>query len=223
MSFPLYTVTVINAIVYAAYEGVKKVTNSYNNLTFWNGCWAGAFAGFASSWLTGPVELIKCLMQNNPQKYQGSVDCLKQVVRAQGVRGLFIGMFATQARDIAFFMGQFSFYEYFKQLAQQYGVLNATTMLVIGGITGVSSWIISYPQDIIKTRIQVNSVYTKHWLIPDGGFFDCAKKLYQKDGLRAFTRGLGSSLFGNVISNATSILVYDMVAERLNTNYNLKN
>ena len=110
LSFPLLTVTVINSIVYASYEGVKKITNSYNRLTFWNGCWAGAFAGFTSSWLTGPVELIKCLMQDNPSRYKGSVDCLKQIVRTQGIKGLFVGMFATQARDIAFFMGQFSFY-----------------------------------------------------------------------------------------------------------------
>lgn len=118
MSFPLYTVTVINSIVYASYEGVKKVNNSYNRLTFWGGCVAGAYAGFISSWLTGPVELVKCLMQNDPHKYKGSVDCLRQVVRDKGVKGLFVGMFATQTRDIAFFMGQFSFYEYFKQLAQ---------------------------------------------------------------------------------------------------------
>jgi solute carrier family 25 carnitine/acylcarnitine transporter 20/29 len=97
-------------VVYVSYEGVKKVTNSYNSLTFWNGCWAGAFAGFTSSWFTGPVELIKCLMQDNPSRYKSSVDCLKQVVRTQGFRGLFVGMFATQVRDIAFFMGQFSFY-----------------------------------------------------------------------------------------------------------------
>lgn len=66
MSFPLITVTFINSVVFASYEGMKKITNSYNSLTFWGGFWAGAFAGFTSSWLTGPVELIKCLMQNNP-------------------------------------------------------------------------------------------------------------------------------------------------------------
>lgn len=175
MSFPLYSVTVINSITYASYEGVKKITNSYNRLTFWSGCWAGAFAGFTSSWLTGPVELIKCLMQNNPSKYKSSIDCFRQVVKAKGVRGLFVGMFATQVRDIAFFMGQFSFYEYFKQQAALHGILNTPTILLIGALTGVSSWIISYPQDIIKTRIQVNPVYKKHWLIPDGGFIDCAR------------------------------------------------
>lgn len=55
LSSPLLTVTVINSVVFASYEGVKKFTNSYDELTFWNGCWAGAFAGFTSSWLTGPV------------------------------------------------------------------------------------------------------------------------------------------------------------------------
>lgn len=80
---------------------------------------------------------------------------MKSVIRSQGIKGLFVGMFATQARDIAFFMGQFSLYEYFKQKAASSGVLNTGTMLVIGGLTGVSSWIISYPQDIIKTKIQI--------------------------------------------------------------------
>lgn len=50
-----------------------------------------------------PGERIKCLLQiqqggNAPQKYNGMVDCAKQLYKEGGIRNVYKGSFATLLR-----------------------------------------------------------------------------------------------------------------------------
>lgn len=64
---------------------------------------AGAFSGIFTTSIMAPGERIKCLLQiqqggGAPQKYNGMVDCAKQLYKEGGIRSVYKGSFATLLR-----------------------------------------------------------------------------------------------------------------------------
>ncbi len=69
-----------------------------------------------------------------------------------------------------------------KIVSKDHPHLNFTEGLVVGTIAGINCWIFSYPQDIIKTMIQVSKpgTFKTNKLLFDGGFYHCAQTIYRK-------------------------------------------
>lgn len=63
---------------------------------------AGAFSGIFTTTIMAPGERIKCLLQiqqgSGQQKYNGMVDCAKQLYKEGGIRSVYKGSFATLLR-----------------------------------------------------------------------------------------------------------------------------
>lgn len=96
--YPLLTLPVINSVVFVSYEGYKTVRGK-QELTFWDGAESGAVAGFVVAFVTTPAELVKVIMQaSGEQKFKHSRDCLKHIVRTEGLRGLMRGNFSLIIR-----------------------------------------------------------------------------------------------------------------------------
>ena len=51
--------------------------------------------------------------------------------------------------------------------------LGIVSQLIAGGVGGFFAWLVSYPQDVIKTKLQVGQIplqFNKyHRFVPDGG------------------------------------------------------
>lgn len=77
-----------------------------------------------------------------------------------------------------------------------------------GGFAGTFSWLISFPIDVVKSRLQVDGIDGK---AKYSGAIDCMKKSYRSEGLAFFTRGLNSTLIRAFPMNAVCFLVVSYV------------
>ena len=82
---------------------------------------------------------------------------------------------------------------------------------MVGSLAGVSCWLFSYPQDVIKTKIQVlkEGTFPKNRFIPDGGFISCSKDIYAKLGIKGFWYGISPCMTRAVVANAFGIAAYE--------------
>ncbi|XP_032595569.1 mitochondrial basic amino acids transporter isoform X2 [Drosophila grimshawi] len=103
ISSPIMGIGLVNAIVFGVYGNVQKISDNPNSLM--SHFWAGATAGLAQSLICAPMELAKTRLQlsrhiKNQRKFKGTIDCLINVQRTEGIKGTFRGLTATILRDI---------------------------------------------------------------------------------------------------------------------------
>lgn len=212
---PLYSVPAINAVVFGAYETARRtlMRGSDSEMTIYQGMLAGSWAGLLNCLVVTPVELIKCRQQMEGMGCKGrttkSLTMLKQIVRNEGVRGLYKGNLITIMREMPAYAAQFGSYEITKNfLTSKYGesqVLN----FCAGAFAGFMCWVASYPQDVIKTNLQCGKIYSSHRFIKDGGIISCARDIYKREGVRGFWRGFSACTMRAAIANAFTFVAYE--------------
>ena len=68
---------------------------------------------------------------------------------------------------------------------------NTAWVFAAGGISGMISWAFTYPQDVIKSKIQADNLGPQ---AKYKGYMHCYKMTVAKDGYGILTRGMASSL-----------------------------
>ncbi|XP_045447452.1 mitochondrial basic amino acids transporter [Melitaea cinxia] len=186
---PIGGVAGINAIVFGTYKNIRRAMPNPDSLT--SHAVAGGTAGMLQSFACAPVELVKTRQQlAKAGMPEGAWAGARHVLRTGGYRSLFRGLVITIVRDSPSFAVYFTAYE-----AMTRGSQSAMQVFAAGGIAGVISWILFYPIDVIKSRIQAdtNGLYKGSW--------DCFLKSVRTDGWRCLGRGLGAVTLRAFISN----------------------
>ena len=193
----------------------------------WHHVAAGTVTGAVQTPLLAASDYAKIQMQNqiesrataNAHKacpgpahgekalYSSSVDVMKRVFHQHGLRTSFRGTSATLLRDITY--GQyFGQYEWMKREfigGSNQASTKAASCALAGGIAGLTAWLLIYPLDAIKTRIQsvpAASAPLKIWCV----FRQMAA---EEKGFKAFTRGLGVTLVRAFPVNVVTFLMYE--------------
>lgn len=107
MSAPITGVAPIFAMSFFGFGLGKRLqqTHPEEKLTNLQLFAAGSFSGIFTTSIMAPGERIKCLLQiqqggNQPQKYNGMVDCAKQLYKEGGIRSIYKGSVATLLRGL---------------------------------------------------------------------------------------------------------------------------
>ncbi|XP_071746737.1 uncharacterized protein [Lepeophtheirus salmonis] len=195
---PLAGVAFINAICFGVYGNVNRRlenSNSIQSITI-----AGSVSGFVQAFLCSPMELIKTQMQIG-DGHLGVKDTIKNIISHSGWRGLTKGLGITITREVPAFGIYFSSYEYMVSGRQD----NAPLVFAAGGMSGVFSWIFTYPIDVIKSRLQADI---------DGRFkspIHCLVTSLKEEGHKFLFRGVSSTVIRAFPTNAATMGVVTLI------------
>lgn len=104
-----------------------------------------------------PTEVVKQRMQT--KQFNTASSAVSNVIRTEGVLGLYRGFLSTVAREIPFTCIQFPLYEYFKRTYnKQYGrPAEPYQAALCGSLAGGIAAAITTPLDVCKTRIMLSN------------------------------------------------------------------
>ncbi len=223
MFSPMIGMAFINAIVFGVQHNLMKGMER----TYLNSFIAGGTAGALQSFICCPMELIKLRIQaqTSPIKffefhhvdsqmvYKDPWDAIVQVYKKGGIRGLYKGTFITMAREVPGFGAYFASYDYLCNMSMKIfknehrDTIHPLTLCTCGGISGIAAWIVSYPVDVVKSRLQVDGMFDKEIYLNSR---DCFRKTFNEGnetGLKRyyiFVRGLNSTMARGFIVNAVT-------------------
>ncbi|XP_072744149.1 mitochondrial basic amino acids transporter [Anoplolepis gracilipes] len=199
MTSPIAGVAVVNAIVFGVYGHTQRHLSEPDRLSAH--FLAGASAGLAQTPVSSPIELAKTRLQlQSPGNSCGPIQCLRNIYKQEGYRGVFKGLNITFLREGPGYGVYFATYEMLTRMSSKQPI-STPYMLLAGGLAGTASWIISYPVDVIKSRIQAESSNRY------SGALDCLKKSVRAEGYSCLYRGLNSTILRAFPTNAATFAV----------------
>lgn len=251
---PILGYGALNALLFMTYNRTSNFLSSGSptaaSPTLWTTWIAGAIGGLAIWVVSTPTELIKCRAQMAPVASPilatsalavpvTSWQITREIVRVEGVRGLYFGGIVTALRDSIGYGFYFWSYELSSRLlatatskadadgTPSYSVRQeAAKVLFCGGLAGVITWASIFPLDVIKTRVQTqmqvqmgsgNEAESLLGARQQGrlGAVEVAKMAYRQEGPRVFFRGLAVCSVRAFIVNAAQWAVYEWIMREL--------
>jgi solute carrier family 25 phosphate transporter 23/24/25/41 len=174
------------SINYYTYKLTKsKLERNINNTNVLNFI-SGISAGLISILCVYPLDNIRSRLslQTNNDHYKGLTDIIKKTK----VKNLYNGLRMTLIGYTPYNALNFTFYDYFKKIDKNNNNNSFINQILCGGFAGSCAVTITYPTDLIRRRLQLQD-FDK--LVPKyNGIVDCMKKIYVKEGLIGFYRGL---------------------------------
>ncbi|KAJ5089514.1 hypothetical protein N7532_008198 [Penicillium argentinense] len=190
-------------------SALPKLSNTANLAT-------GAIARVAAGFVMMPVTVLKVRYESDYYAYRSLVGAGRDIVRTEGMRGLFAGFGATAARDAPYAGLYVLFYE---QLKRRFAAMRTKDSSKSDGspVTGASSSSINFvsgasaaglataitnPFDAVKTRLQL--MPAKY-----GNMLRATRLMIHEDGMRSLFGGLGLRMARKALSSALAWTVYE--------------
>ncbi|KRT83660.1 mitochondrial carrier protein [Oryctes borbonicus] len=187
-------------VYFVTYEQLRlKLKDRYNhNITkgelrdqpYWIPVMAGGTARVISASIVSPLELIRTKMQSTRLSYFEIGEALKILVKQDGIKGLWKGVFATLLRDVPFSAIYWTCYEFIK--SQTIGGPNFGYSFLAGFISGSVAAMVTVPFDVVKTHQQIELGEKVLLGAPKQSktTWEIIRYLYQQYGYRGLLTGL---------------------------------
>ncbi|XP_060069210.1 mitochondrial substrate carrier family protein ucpB-like [Ylistrum balloti] len=178
-----------------AYEPVKVLFGATDpaHTPLWKKICAGALTGAIGSSIAVPTDLVKVRMQGctklvgETPRYRSTFSAFSEIVRQNGIRGLYVGVGPTVKRAAILTATQIPTYDHTKHTILNAGLmtegapLHVTASMVAGFMTALTT----SPVDVVKTRIMNQKQDSKVYK----SAFDCFLKTLRSEGPLGLYKG----------------------------------
>jgi solute carrier family 25 protein 33/36 len=229
------------SINFYTYGNGKRIIGEYLNIdkdSPWVHLSAGAVAGVVTSTATNPIWMVKTRLQLDKnmaiesgsiakRRYKNSIDCIRQVLRDEGIRGLYKGMSASYLGVVESTM-HWMLYEQIKRALVKREerialsrrpknwwdhTVDWTGKFGAAGFAKFVAAVVSYPHEVARTRLRQAP-------LADGrpkytGLVQCFKLVFKEEGMLGLYGGLTPHLLRTVPSAAIMFGMYESILRLL--------
>ncbi|KAJ9549005.1 hypothetical protein OSB04_021548 [Centaurea solstitialis] len=166
---------------------------------------SGASAGAIAATFVCPLDVIKTRLQvhglpNVPSGNKGGVIVisLQNIIKKEGLRGLYRGLSPTLAALLPNWAVYFAVYGHLKELlhshADSSGQLSFGANMIAASGAGAATAIATNPLWVVKTRLQTQGM--REGVVPYTSISSALRRILQEEGFRGWYSGLLPSLAG---------------------------
>eukprot|EP00924_Labyrinthula_sp_SR-Ha-C_P013036 maker-scaffold_12-snap-gene-7.55-mRNA-1 protein AED:0.29 eAED:0.29 QI:31/1/1/1/0/0/3/79/311 len=183
---------------------------------------AGFLSGAVSKVAEYPLDTVKVLMQANPGKYNGPVDCLKQTISIGGVSSLYKGLTSPvfgAALELSTLFVTYGISKSVLNVEQNPTLSNpnpAWKYLVSGGFGGFCVAFVLTPVELIKCNLQNT---TSGAAVKFKGPIHYIVENTKANGILSFWKGNVSCIMREVPGNVAWYGVYELLKTRVVQKY----
>jgi hypothetical protein len=169
----------------------------------------GAAAGVVSQAALYPLDFLRTRMVLYPTVYTSFWQATRKIASEEGFFALWTGLLPTLAGSIPYEGSQYVVYD---TLRQKSGHVTPLTNAVIGTIAGIVSQSVAYPFETVRKLMMITAPDGKKIY---GSMTECFAKVYEKEGIGGFFRGLGVNTLKVVPFSALQYTLYDEMCSLL--------
>ncbi|CAD6239017.1 unnamed protein product [Miscanthus lutarioriparius] len=175
---------------------------------------AGAAAGTIAKTVTAPLDRTHSVRVagESAKKGAGFLEAMADIGKKDGLKGYWKGNLPQVIRIIPYSAVQLFSYEVYKKIFRRKdGELSVFGRLAAGACAGMTSTIVTYPLDVLRLRLAVQSGNST---LPQ-----VALNMLREEGLASFYGGLGPSLIAIAPYIAVNFCVFDLMKKSVPEKY----
>jgi len=196
--------------------GDRKDLNPFERLG------AGGLAGMSACFLTYPLDFIRArltLQGGKDVAYRGIIHGMTSVLKENGVRGLYRGLWPSLVGVFPYIGIDFAVYETLRthlppSCKNERGETSRTALFVCGAVAGVVGQTVAYPLDLVRRRLQVQGFSSAKYHYT-GGILSTMRQIIKVEGIQGLYKGMIPNYAKVVPAVSVSFVVYEHVRKVL--------